>query len=171
MKKLILSSAVALLSVSAFAQNKAETIAQENDVPTPPAEVTENKAECRVTIEANDQMQYNLKEFTIDKEKCSDYTVELEHVGKMPANSMGHNVVIAQTADVGAIAKDGITANDTDHIKPGDERVIAHTKMLGGGEKDEVTFSTADLQKDGDYSFFCSYPGHYAMMQGKVIVK
>jgi azurin len=47
-----------------------------------------------------------------------------------------------------------------------DARVIAHTKVIGGGETDSVTFSTAALKAGEAYSYFCSFPGHSALMKG-----
>ena len=38
---------------------------------------------------------------------------------------------------------------------------------IGGGESTEITFSTEKLKSGGDYSFFCSFPGHWAIMKGK----
>jgi azurin len=55
---------------------------------------------------------------------------------------------------------------DNNYIKPGDDRVIAHTKVVGGGESDSVTFDVAKLKAGQDYMFFCSYPGHAALMKG-----
>jgi azurin len=34
-----------------------------------------------------------------------------------------------------------------------------------------VKFDTSKLEAGGDYSFFCTFPGHISMMKGKVIVK
>ena len=50
-----------------------------------------------------------------------------------------------------------------------DKRVIAHTKVIGGGQTTSVTFPTSKLVKGGDYTFFCSFPGHYGQMRGKLI--
>ncbi len=128
-------------------------------------------AQCDVTIEGNDAMQFNMKEFVVDK-SCDEFTVNLVHVGKLPKAAMGHNVVITKTADKQAVANDATTAGPAnDYIKPNDDRVIAHTKLLGGGEKDSVTFKTSALEAGGDYTFFCSFPGHWASMTGKVVVK
>jgi azurin len=49
-----------------------------------------------------------------------------------------------------------------------DARIIAHTKLIGGGETTTVSFPTAKLKKGGDYTFFCSFPGHWAQMKGKL---
>ncbi|WP_462330072.1 plastocyanin/azurin family copper-binding protein [Thiohalocapsa halophila] len=66
---------------------------------------------------------------------------------------------------------DGMSAGlENDYIKPGDERVIAHTKVVGSGESDSISFSPDALEAGGDYTFFCSFPGHWSVMQGKLIV-
>ena len=46
--------------------------------------------------------------------------------------------------------------------------MIAKTKVLGGGESDSVTFS---IKEAGEYQYLCSFPGHFALMQGKITVK
>ncbi len=127
--------------------------------------------ECSVELTGNDQMKYNLTEINVPK-SCEEYTINLSHIGKMPRQSMGHNVVISKTADKMSVATDGIAAGlDNEYVKVGDDRVIAFSKVIGGGEKTSVTFKTADLQAGGDYSFFCSFPGHVALMSGKVVIK
>jgi len=69
------------------------------------------------------------------------------------------------------IALDGQNAGlDNDYLKPDDERVIAHTEIIGGGETASVTFSVEALEAGGSYTFFCSFPGHWAVMQGDLIV-
>jgi len=57
------------------------------------------------------------------------------------------------------------------HIKAGDTRVIAHTNMIGGGETTKTTFPGNKLKAGGDYAFFCTFPGHSALMRGKLIVQ
>ncbi|NVC96033.1 azurin, partial [Vibrio natriegens] len=74
---------------------------------------------------------------------CSEVTLTLNHTGKMPAQSMGHNVVIADTANIQAFGTDGMNAGaDNNYVKPDDERVYAHTEVVGGGESTSITFST-----------------------------
>ena len=53
-------------------------------------------------------------------------------------------------------------------VKPNDERIVAHAKMLGGGEEDTITVDMSKVKTDGDYSFFCSFPGHSSVMKGKL---
>ena len=40
------------------------------------------------------------------------------------------------------------------------------TKVIGGGESDSVTFDVSKLAAGQDYTYFCSFPGHFAMMKG-----
>jgi azurin len=64
----------------------------------------------------------------------------------------------------------GVSAGlDKDYLPAGDQRVIAHTKIIGGGESTSVKFKTSQLTKGGDYTFFCSFPGHSALMKGRLI--
>ena len=124
-------------------------------------------AECEATIEANDQMKYNVAELDV-KRSCVTFTVHLKHVGTMPKAAMGHNIVIAKTADAQAIATEGASAGaEHDYLKTDDPRIIAHSKLIGGGEETTMTFETAKLGNDQN-EFFCSFPGHYALMKGNV---
>ncbi|QKH37659.1 azurin [Achromobacter pestifer] len=123
-------------------------------------------AQCEATIESNDAMQYNLKEMVVDK-SCKQFTVHLKHVGKMPKVAMGHNWVLTKEADKTAVATDGMNAGlPQEYVKAGDTRVIAHTKVIGGGESDSVTFDVSKLTPGEAYAYFCSFPGHWAMMKG-----
>ncbi len=121
---------------------------------------------CSTTIEGNDAMQYNKSEITVPK-SCKEFTVTLKHVGKLPVTSMGHNWVLTKEADMQALANDAIQAGlDNDYLPPNDDRVIAHTDMIGGGEESSVTFDVSKLSEDESYAYFCSFPGHWALMKG-----
>ncbi|HZF27151.1 MAG TPA: azurin [Steroidobacteraceae bacterium] len=124
---------------------------------------------CPLAIEGNDLMKYNLTEMKVAAD-CTDVEVTLKHVGKLAKATMGHNWVLAKTADYAAIANAGMGAGlDKDYLPPSDKRVIAHTKVVGGGESTAVKFPVSKLTKGGDYTFFCSFPGHYGLMRGKFI--
>ena len=121
---------------------------------------------CKLEISGTDQMQYDKKELAVAAD-CTQVELTLHHAGKLPAQAMGHNWVLTKTADMAGVASDGATASvANDHIKPGDARVIAHTKIVGGGESTTITFPTSALKKGEAYSFFCSFPGHWAIMKG-----
>ena len=85
---------------------------------------------------------------------------------------MGHNVVIAKASELAAVATDGMAAGAaSEFVKPGDPRVVAHTEVIGGGERTSVTFDVAPLRDGGPYQFFCSFPGHWAVMKGDISVQ
>lgn len=122
-------------------------------------------ATCSLNIEGNDAMKFNLSNIDISK-SCAEFTINLEHVGKLARNAMGHNIVIVRTADIAAVAADGLKAGlAADYVQADDVRVVAHSKVIGGGETSSVTIPVAKLTA-GPYSFFCSFPGHSALMKG-----
>ena len=113
-------------------------------------------------------MQFNVKNIEVPK-SCKTYTITLNHVGKMPKSSMGHNIVLTATADATAVAADGMKAGAAaDYVKAGDTRVLAHTKVIGGGESTSVTFDVSKLKAGADYTYFCSFPGHSFIMKGSL---
>ena len=122
---------------------------------------------CKLEISANDLMQYDKKELKVEAD-CTSVELTLKHTGKLPAATMGHNWTLVKTADLNAVANDGLAAGlAADYIKAGDTRVIAHTKVVGGGQSASVTFPTSVLKAGESYSFLCTFPGHSALMKGK----
>jgi len=49
--------------------------------------------------------------------------------------------------------------------------VIAATSIVGGGEETSVSFDASALEPGGNYTYFCSFPGHYVLMKGRLIVE
>ena len=126
---------------------------------------------CETEIESNDAMQYNVNSITVPA-SCSEFKITLKHVGKMPVAAMGHNVVITTSDNMQQVVADGMAAGlEADYVKAGDDKVIAHTKMIGGGETTSVTFDVSKIQGGGPYKFFCSFPGHAALMNGSISVE
>lgn len=124
---------------------------------------------CSFDVEGTDQMKYNIDKITVAAD-CTEVTVNLKHIGKLPAQAMGHNWVLAKTDEFQAIANAGIAAGfANDYLPKDDKRVMARTKMIGGGESTRMTFPVSKLTKGGDYTFFCSFPGHSVQMKGKLI--
>lgn len=125
-------------------------------------------ADCATTVEANDAMQYSVSNINVPR-SCKTFSVTLKHTGTLARDVMGHNWVLTSVADEPAVDADGASAGlDNDYIKPGDTRVIAHTKVIGGGETTQVTFKPSVLKTGTSYEFFCSFPGHAAVMHGTV---
>jgi len=125
---------------------------------------------CTIKLKANDAMQFDLKTATVSA-SCPKINIELVHTGKLPAQAMGHNVVISQTADMNAITAAALKAGAAaGYVPKGDAKVIAATPLVGGGGTAKASFAGGKLKAGGDYSFFCSFPGHSALMKGKLVV-
>ena len=121
---------------------------------------------CKLEIAGNDAMQYDKKELDVPAD-CTQVELTLTHSGKLPAAAMGHNWVLVKTADVTTVANSGMSAGlANNYLTPSDPHVIASTKIIGGGQSTTVTFPTSKLTKGGDYTFMCTFPGHYVIMKG-----
>ena len=163
------SSAAAPAPASAPAQAAAPAAASTAAAAAAPAAADASvPAECRATVEGNDQMQYNTHEIGI-KKSCKSFEVTLKHTGKLPKAAMGHNVVISTADDMAAVIADGAAAKvEGDYVKAGDTRIVAHSKLIGGGEQSTFTIDTSKLDPKAAYKFFCTFPGHSSMMTGDV---
>ena len=113
-----------------------------------------------------DEMRYAQTEFTVAPGQ--EVHLVFHNVATSPA--MRHNVVVLeQGSDVTAFGTAAVSAAATDYIPPALEgQVIAHTAMSDPGETVEVTFTAPSAT--GDYPFLCSFPGHFATMQGTMRV-
>lgn len=122
---------------------------------------------CQLEIAGTDQMTFDKKELTVPAD-CTEVQLTLKHTGKMPVTAMGHNWVLTETKDMNAVATAGMSAGAAASYVKEEPRVLAHTKLVGGGQSVSVTFPTSKLKKGGDYTYFCSFPGHWAVMKGKL---
>lgn len=124
---------------------------------------------CDLSIGSNDAMRFDRNELRVAAD-CTQVRLTLRHTGRQMAAAMGHNWVLTRTADYRTVAIAGGRANlASSYLPAGDKRVIAHTKVIGGGETTSITFPTAGLTRGGDYTFFCSFPGHWNVMRGKLV--
>lgn len=126
--------------------------------------------ECTQVIEGNDLIQFNVSEIQVSAD-CGEVTINLRHVGRLAANIMGHNWVLTTTADYMPLATVASIAGPPEYLPADDPRIIAATGMIGGGEETSVTFSLAGLEPGGEYTYFCSFPGHYVLMNGRFIIE
>ena len=127
--------------------------------------VQSNTMSNNVILNSNDQMKFDKKIIRVNASQ--KVTLTLNHNGRFPASSMGHNfVLIKKDVDVNEYALRAAGARNSEYIPEGDNE-IAFTKMLGGGESDTITF---DAPEPGTYVFICSFPGHYQLMMGEFIV-
>ncbi|MEP2775738.1 MAG: azurin [Luteolibacter sp.] len=127
-------------------------------------------ADVTVEITGNDQMQFNTKAFEVTE--GDKVTISFKHIGQLPAVAMGHNVVFVKPGtELPMFSAKCAPAKDNGYIPEDEESkaaIVAHTKLLGGGESDTITFTAPAA---GDYPYLCTFPGHFAIMQGVMTVK
>lgn len=122
---------------------------------------------ANIVITANDLMQFNLKEIKVKAGQKVKLT--LRHIGTLDKNIMGHNVVILKPGvDMAEFASLASTEKANEYIPADTQDVIVHTKLIGGGETTTIEFEAPAV---GTYDFICSFPAHFAMMNGKFIVE
>jgi azurin len=113
------------------------------------------------------QMQYEQTEFTVPAGE--EITVTFENVATSPA--MQHNVVFLNSnsdEDVQRVGTAALAAGADNAYIPEDDAILAHTALSQPGETVEVTFTAPS--EPGDYRYICTFPGHYALMQGTMTV-
>ena len=167
----LLALAFTAFMISCGAKEEKKKGFEYQDTPETPVETKAmEKADqnvTEITITGNDMMKFNLTEIRVKAGQKVKLT--LTHVGKLDKKVMGHNfVIVVPGTDMSAFAMEAATAADNDYIPADTDKVIVHTKLLGGGESDTIEF---DAPAQGTYDFLCSFPGHFAMMNGKFIVE
>lgn len=114
------------------------------------------------------QMKYKQTEFTVSPGE----TVRLVFENVATSPSMVHNVVFIHSTEdevFERVGEAGTRAGSTNDYIPDDDAIIAHTPVAQPGETVEVTFTVPE--ETGDYGYVCTYPGHWATMQGTMKVR
>lgn len=111
------------------------------------------------------QMRYDVTEF--DVSPGANVKIIFQNMDDMP-----HNMVFVQPGtDVVAMANKSMD-NPEAALKrdwlPEDSRMWAHSKLVNPKETTEITFKAPE--KAGTYPYVCTFPGHAAIMQGKMNV-
>lgn len=147
----------------------------ENDAPAsaPPAPAAPSVAlapgERLVEITGDDQMKYNITE--IRAKAGEKLVVSLKNIGKIPKPAMAHNWVLLKAMDeaaIGALATAAVS-RPPEFLPTDMSAVLAHTKMVGAGETDVVKVTVPSAP--GTYPYICTFPGHFMLMRGKLIVE
>ena len=123
---------------------------------------------CEIKIEGSDMMKYDVSEITLDT-SCKQTKISLKHAGKLPINAMGHNVVIVEEKNLSKITQQiNFSLGVEKGYLPDSEDIIFISAMVGGGDTTELEMDMSKLDKTKNYIFFCSFPGHWALMRGKI---
>jgi glucose/arabinose dehydrogenase/azurin/lysophospholipase L1-like esterase len=113
-----------------------------------------------------EQMLFDVKWFVVEAGK--PVRVVLTNTDAMP-----HNLLIGQPGTVSAIGAEAATmAPPTDPnaraYVPTSPNVLQATKLLQQGQSDQLNFTAP--AKPGEYSFLCTFPGHWMRMYGVMLV-
>lgn len=121
-----------------------------------------------IEITANDQMKFSVT--ALEAKAGEDLKVVFTNQGTLPKEAMGHNWVLLKAGtDVTAFATAAMTAKDSDYVPAAlKDQVIAFVPVQGPKKTGEVTFKAPAA---GEYTFICSFPGHYMLMKGTLTVK
>lgn len=134
---------------------------------------TSGEVDQTITIQPQgNQMKYKQTEFTV----APGETIELVFENTASSPSMQHNVVIAESTDESLmqnIGEAGTKAGSTNDYIPQDDalqkQIIAYTPIAKPGETVSVTFTVP--KQTGEYGYVCTFPGHWATMQGTMYVE
>ena len=167
MRKLSLLAIVALFAFTACNSNTEKSESTDTDTLTQETAAAPVEKEVSITINAGDDMKYDLAEIKVKVGQKVKLT--LNHTGKLAKEAMGHNwALLAQGTIVSDFAATAMQAKDTEYIPAGATEVIVHTKLLGGGQSDTIEF---EAPAKGVYEFICTFPGHSGMMKGTFYVE
>jgi azurin len=156
-----------LLTLAAAALAAGSVLAEDKD------KIDPAKADVKVTITGNDTMQYDKNEFTVTVGQTVALT--LKNVGQLPVEAMGHNLVILKPgtdmAKFAMAGMSGLSETPKRYVpkeKEWTDKIIVQTKVLGPGQEETIAFTAPEA---GTYDYLCTFPGHFAIMKGKMIVK
>ena len=127
---------------------------------------------AELVIRGDDRMRFDREEFTVVPGQ--PVRLRVEHVGNLPVQVMGHNVVILAAGvdafEFGAeVGVEGGGLHDDFVPQALRDQVIAFSEMLGGGESATVEFRAPDAP--GEYLYICTFPGHFGQMRGTMHVE
>ena len=124
--------------------------------------------DCSIQITGSDMMKYDLQEINISS-KCVSFEIKLKHGGKLPVSAMGHNIVITEESNFMPVAQLINMDNGIENgYLPVSDKILFRSDMIGGGESTSLTVDLSKLDSTKSYIFFCSFPGHWAIMKGKI---
>jgi azurin len=121
-----------------------------------------------IQLKANETMRFDKELFRVRSGKT--IRLILKNTSVKSSLSMMHNVVILKSGlDIADFADLARKAKNEQYIPSSlSSLIIAHTKLVSGGESDKVEFM---IPHPGVYDFFCSFPGHWGTMQGKIVAE
>lgn len=113
------------------------------------------------------QFLYDKKEFTVKAGQKVKLTLvnPADSVTRQPHNLLivkpGKRDVVGMAANAGMADPAFLT---TKQAIPESADILHHTKLVQAGDQDTIEFTAPG--EAGDYPYLCTYPGHWAIMNG-----
>lgn len=159
------------------AQEFVETIQAGSELAAllPPPEAIRARKELRslgvsvfVVKTVREQMRYDTPRLVVEAGK--PFEVIVENVDMMP-----HNFVVVEPGARQAVSEavqlqkpDQLDKKGRSYVPSSDRRVLEATKMLEAGQKETLKMTAP--KKEGEYEYVCTFPGHWMIMWGKLVV-
>ena len=116
----------------------------------------------------HEQMRFDTQRLVVEKGK--PFEILLENADVMP-----HNLVIVEPGKHMEVGMAAATMGPNDNrdrqgrtYLPKGHRIIDATRLLEPGQKEKL--QVKPIGKEGEYEFVCTFPGHAALMWGKLVV-
>jgi azurin len=110
------------------------------------------------------EMTYDQRELRIKEGS----TIHLQLINEGSDPSMIHNFVLIEEGTADKVGPEGLKAGGDNSYVPKMSQVLVATRMAEPKAKVEITFPAPPK---GSYDYICTYPGHYQIMNGKMIVE
>lgn len=116
-----------------------------------------------------EQMRYDTPRLVVEAGKPIE--IIFENLDAMP-----HNFVVVEPGTRQAVAEsvqarrpDQLDKEGRAYVPPTrDRRVLAATKLVEPGQKETLKLTAP--AKEGEYEYVCTFPGHWPIMWGKLVV-
>jgi azurin len=116
----------------------------------------------------HEQMRYDTTRLVVQAGK--PFEIIVENLDAMP-----HNLLIVDAGTRQSVAEavqtqrpDKLDKKGRSYVPDKDKRVHEATKLIEPGQKDTIKWTAPN--REGEYEYVCTFPGHWMLMWGKIIV-
>ncbi len=132
--------------------------------------VDEPATVCESTVRVDDTLRFRPDTIEIPS-SCRDFTVTLQHVGRLPAVASPRNWVLVKAGDADAVARTGAAAGQAQgYVDVNDDRVLVASAVIGRDQSVQVQIPVSQLEPDQAYTYLSTIPGFSPAMRGTLRV-
>ncbi|MFW8566007.1 plastocyanin/azurin family copper-binding protein [Orrella sp. 11846] len=125
---------------------------------------------CEVHLAVGDTLRFSQTQIDVPQ-NCERFTVELEHIGRLPKTATPQNWVLTTRPYLETVARAAYRAGEINHwTAPNSEHILAATPLIGRGETTRVILDVSSLDTETDYRFLSTVGGHSPRMRGTLRV-